>query len=393
MLGLVSGAYTPQVQEAITRLGSRLPFGEARDELALLWGVKISSGGVRHITLRHGQIADELIEQEVARLEKEVPSPTAKPKQLAMSADGAMVQLTNGDWREVKTVAFGEFESRWDAKSKQVVTTTENISYFSRVASAEAFATSALYEWQRRGGENAERVVAVNDGAAWIQAFIDYHAPQAIRVIDFAHAQAYLAIIGKAIYGAETEQFKRWYARLSRQLGQKPPQRTLSELRLLQQQQQTHPEAETIEQAIRYLERRETMIDYPHFRQMQVPIGSGIVESGHKVVMQRRMKQAGMRWAESNLNPMLALRLALCNKVWTTSWQAIHTHALQRKRQQRLSKTSPVVQPNSTAIVSEADCQRLTQLAKKIERLSQKRQPWQDHRWIFPHRQTFIHKN
>lgn len=201
MLGLVSGAYTPQVQEAITRLGSRLPFGEARDELALLWGVKISSGGVRHITLRHGQIADELIEQEVARLEKEAPSPTAKPKQLIMSADGAMVQLTSGEWREVKTVAFGEFESRWDAKSKQVVTTTEKISYFSRVATAEAFANTALYEWQRRGGENAERVAAVNDGAAWIQAFIDYHCPQAIRVIDFAHAQAYLAIIGKAISG------------------------------------------------------------------------------------------------------------------------------------------------------------------------------------------------
>jgi hypothetical protein len=389
----VSGAYTPQVQEAITRLGSRLPFGEARDELALLWGIKISSGGVRHITVRQGQIADELIEQEVARLEKEARSPTAKPKQLVMSADEAMVQLTSGEWREVKTVAFGEFESRWDAKNKEVVTTTENISYFSRVATAEAFANSALYEWQRRGGENAERVVAVNDGAPWIQAFIDYHAPQAIRVIDFAHAQAYLAIIGKAIYGAETEQFKRWYARLSRQLGQKPPQRTLSELRLLQQQHQTHPEAESIEQAIRYLERRETMIDYPHFRKMQVPLGSGIVESGHKVVMQRRMKQAGMRWAEANLNPMLALRLALCNKVWATSWQAIHAHALQRKRQRRLSKTRLVVQPSSLATVTEADCQRLIQLAGKMERLTQTKQPWQNHKWVFPHRQSFIHKN
>ena len=389
----MGGAYTPQVQEAISRLGSRLPFSEAREELALLWGIKISSGGVRHITLRHGQIADELIEQEVARLEKEAPLATVQPKQLVMSADGAMVQLTSGEWREVKTVAFGEFESQWDAKNKQVVTTTKNISYFSRVAPAEAFANAALYEWQRRGGENAQRVVAVNDGAAWIQAFIDYHAPQAIRVIDFAHAQAYLAIIGKVIYGAETEQFKRWYGRVSRQLGQKPPQRTLSQLRLLHQQHQTHPEAETIAQAIRYLERRETMIDYPHFRQMQIPIGSGMVESGHKVVMQRRMKQAGMRWAEANLNPMLALRLALCNKVWTTSWQAIQTQARHKSRQQRLSKTSPVVEPPSPALVSQADCQRLTQLARKIERLSQKRLPWQNHKWIFPYRQTFIHKN
>lgn len=389
----MGGAYTPQVQEAITRLGSRLPFGEAREELALLWSVKISRGGVRHITLRHGQIADELIEQEVARLEQEAPAPTVKPKQLVMSADGAMVQLTSGEWREVKTVAFGEFESKWDGKNKQVVTTTKNISYFSRVATAEAFTTSALYEWQQRGGENAERVVAVNDGAPWIQAFIDYHAPQAIRVIDFAHAQAYLAIIGKAIYGAETEQFKQWYARLSRQLGKKPPQHTLSELRLLQGQHQTHPEAETIAQAIRYLERRETLIDYPHFRKLQVPIGSGMVESGHKVVMQRRMKQAGMRWAEANLNPMLALRLTLCNKVWTTNWQTIHTNALQRKRQQRLNKTRLVVQPSPAETVTDADCQRLIQLAEKMERLSQKKQPWQDHKWIFPHRQSVLHKN
>jgi len=38
------------------------------------------------------------------------------------------------------------------------------------------------------------------------------------------------------------------------------------------------------------------------------------VESGHKVVMQKRLKQAGMRWAEASLNPMLALRTTLCNQ-------------------------------------------------------------------------------
>lgn len=389
----MGGAYTPQVQEAVTRLGSRLPFSEARDELALLWGVEISSGSVRQITLRHGRMADALIEEEVARLEKEAPPPTAKPQQLVMSADGAMVQLTSGEWCEVKTVAFGEFATQWEAKKKQVVTRTENVSYFSRAATAEAFANAALYEWQRRGGEHAERVVAVNDGAPWIQAFIDYHCPTAIRVIDFAHAQAYLAAIGKVVYGAETEQFQQWFARLSQQLGKKPPQRTLSELRLLQQQQQTHPEVAVIAQAIRYLEKRQTMIDYPHFRKLQVPIGSGIVESGHKVVMQSRLKQAGMRWAQPNLNPMLALRLALCNKVWATNWQAIYARTRQRKRQQRLGKTRIAVHPTPTEAVTDADCQSLTQLAKRIKPLIKQRQPWQNHNWVFPHRQRFIHKN
>ncbi len=40
-LGLLRGAYTPQVQEAVTRFSSRMPYREAREELALLWKVDI----------------------------------------------------------------------------------------------------------------------------------------------------------------------------------------------------------------------------------------------------------------------------------------------------------------------------------------------------------------
>jgi hypothetical protein len=107
---------------------------------------------------------------------------------------------------------------------------------------------------------------------------------------------------------------------MSKRLGTKALQQTLNELRFLWAQNQAHPAADEIEAAIRYLERRQTMIDYPHFRKNGISIGSGIVESGHKVVMQRRMKQAGMRWADESLNPMLALRMAICNKRGSASW-------------------------------------------------------------------------
>lgn len=387
----MSGHYTPQVQEAITRLGSRLSFGEAREELELLWGIQISTGGVRAITLRHGQAANDIIEAEVGRLEAEAPQPTAKPEQLVMSADGAMVQLTSGEWREVKTVAFGEFAAKWDAKARKVTTKTDNISYFSRLETAETFERSALYEWQRRGGAKAKKVVAVNDGALWIQAFIDYHCPQAIRVLDFAHGQSYLATIGRALYGAETAEFRQWYAKMSQQLGHKPPQRTLSDLAFLQQQHQDHPLIEEIEQAINYLQRRRDMIDYPHFRKAHLPIGSGIVESGQKVVVQRRFKQAGMRWAESSLNPMLALRMAVCNKTWATNWQSIRTHHRLTRQQQRLGRLKSPVQPQPAILVTDADCQRLAALALKIELKSAPKRPWQNHKWIFPHRQHLIH--
>lgn len=302
------------MQEAITRLGSRLSYREAQEELALLWKVEMSASSVRHITMRHGQVAAALIEQQAAQLQATAPTAEARPEQLVMGTDGAMVPLTSGEWREVKMVTFGEFASRWDAQEREVVTKTERLSYFARAETADVFGRSALVEWHRRGGENARRVVAVNDGALWIQSFIDYHCPQAIRVLDFAHAQEYVATVGRAIYGPESDAFREWYRRMSQQLGQQPPQRTLADLQLLLRQHPDHPEVETIEQAIGYLERRLAMMDYPHFRRLQIPIGSRNVESGHKVVMQKRMKQAGMRWAEASLNPMLALRTTLCNQ-------------------------------------------------------------------------------
>lgn len=390
-LGLLVGAYTPQVQEAITRLSSRMSYREAHQELELLWKVQVSKGGMRDVAMRHGRVADALIEEKAAYLEATAPMPTAQPEQVVMCTDGAMVQLTSGEWREVKTVTLGEFQSHWDAKQRKVVTKTDHISYFSRVETAEDFSHSALVEWHRRGGENAHTVVAVQDGALWIQSFIDYHCPQAVRVIDFAHALEYVASVGRAIHGAETEAFQQWFARMSKQLGRQPPQRTVNELWHLYRQHPDHPEGEAIELAIRYLEKRLPMIDYPHFRRRQIPIGSGNVESGHKVVMQQRMKQAGMRWAEENLNPMLALRVALCNQTWNTSWREIEARVRQERYPVYANQNQDATQPTGPRVVTEEDCQRLTALADRIGR--KKRYPWRDHRWIFPHHQNLIHKN
>ena len=341
--------------------------------------------------MKHGRMADKLVAAKAAELEASAAPARAWPEQLVMCTDGAMVQTTTGEWREVKSVSFGHFRPYWDAKERKVVTRTEQVSYFSRVEPAEAFSRSALVEWHRRGGENAQQVVAVQDGAPWIQAFIDYHCPQAVRVIDFAHAQAYVATVGRASYGADTDVFRQWYKGMSKQLGCLPPQRTVSGLRLMQRQHPDHPEAETIETAISYLERRLSMIDYPHFRRRQLPIGSGNVESGHKVVMQRRMKQAGMRWAEASLNPMLALRVSLCNGTWPADWNAI----VQRTRQEKYPVAAPPLPllpaPAESMTVTEADCQRLATLAQRLAR--KKKHPWREHRWLFPHRTHLLHKN
>ena len=101
---------------------------------------------------------------------------------------------------------------------RKVVTKTEQISYFSRVETADEFSRSALVEWHRRGGENA--VVAVQDGA------LDGFNPSSIIIVprrqefDFAHEEY------REIHGTDTDTFRQWYTRMTKQLGRQPPQRT-----------------------------------------------------------------------------------------------------------------------------------------------------------------------
>jgi hypothetical protein len=75
--------------------------------------------------------------------------------------------------------------------------------------------------------------------------------------------------------------------------------------------------------ALGYLFTNRQRMRYRHFRQAGYPIGSGAVESACKVVVQQRMKQAGMRWSRSGAQAMLALRCALLSDRWHQSWPSL----------------------------------------------------------------------
>jgi hypothetical protein len=345
-LGLVPGQFTPQVQAAMTRLGSKMPFEQALEEIWDGRRIDLSEGTIRQTTYRHGKVAEALTRAEAERIEKEAPTATAKPEKLMVSADGAFVHLVNGEWREVKTVAIGEVESEWIAKKGELVVKTKDLSYFSRSYRVREFERYALTELYQRGLDNAETIIAVNDGAEWIQSFIDYHCPRAVRIIDFAHVQEYLSQAGKAIWGEETPLYKQWYQASCHRLKHKPPQQTVANLRLLQQKSKTDEQAAIVDCALFYIQKRKEMMDYAHFRRLGYPIGSGCVESGHKVVAHSRLKGAGMRWAPQHVDPMLSLRNLVCNDRWQEGWQQIATYHHQQRKASR--RSTQVTKPNSS---------------------------------------------
>lgn len=335
-LGLLSGKLTPRLQQSVTRMGAWMPFERAAGELEYLLGVKLSEPRVRRLTEKAGAAMIEVEEAEVERLEREAPMPPAGPAVQLLSVDGAMVPLVGREWTEVKTLAVGEVTLEQEERSGEPRVKTSALSYFSRCSESDDFARQALYETHRRGVERAGEVCAVCDGAEWEQKFIDYHRPDAARVLDFPHAAEYVAAVGRNVYGEQSAEFKQWFETRRHQLRHGEEEEVLAELRRLCEQEPA--KQELLEEKLQYLTKRREMIRYEEFVKAGYPIGSGSVESANKVVIQARLKQAGMHWARSNVNPMAALRNVACNDRWEEAWPQIAARLRQERRTRRLPK-------------------------------------------------------
>nr|ADI87676.1 hypothetical protein LW2_0010 [uncultured Nitrospirae bacterium MY2-3C] len=56
---------------------------------------------------------------------------------------------------------------------------------------------------------------------------------------------------------------------------------------------------------------------YGEYRKEGVDIGSGVIESAHRVVVQVRMKQSGMHWNKKNVQPIVSLRALYLSGRWS----------------------------------------------------------------------------
>src|SRR2546425_798359 len=64
---------------------------------------------------------------------------------------------------------------------------------------------------------------------------------------------------------------------------------------------------------VQCLERHRDHIDDATYKELGLPMGSGMVESACKWLIQQRFKGVGMRWSEEGFNHLLHLRLAWVN--------------------------------------------------------------------------------
>jgi hypothetical protein len=380
--------FTPRMQEGMVRLASWMPFRQAGFQLEFFTGTTVGATTIRETTEQAGQAQVQRQDKQVATIEASCPASPPGPEVQMMSVDGAFLQLVGGEWKEVKTLALGVVGKPIQEDGEPGVHTAE-LSYFSRMSDSKEFERQALVEIHERGVEKAEVVCAVTDGAEWIQTFVDLHRPDAVRILDFAHAMEKVAEVGKTIEEqgliltfldekCEEKRAKRKQAyKRKKEAGAKGKQACQTEQQRAAQQSKARLEgwldwqreklktgkvadvvqeierlllliqkdgsakaAETLTTCLNYLKARQPMMAYATFRDQGYPIGSGCVESANKLVVESRMKGSGMRWGEEHVDPMLALRNAACNDRWKQVWKQIRKQWVQQTQANRAGKSA-----------------------------------------------------
>ncbi len=340
-LGLLPGSLTPRLQEALVRLSTHIPsFAKAARELTWFTGVQVHPDTARHRTEAAGMLLVASQTAEAERILHAHPAPPCAPDTLVLSVDGAMVPLVHGQWTEVRTLAVGEVQPPRSTPDGPVVQTT-TLSYFSRRTDSTTFGDLATVELHRRGIEGARRVGAVVDGAVWCQSFVDLHCPAAVRILDFAHAAEYLTAIAQTSTASGPLLSPVQLVELRHALKHDGPAAVLPQLCTLVA---TQPGNAELASQLAYLETRVAQLQYPQFVAAGWPIGSGMVESANKLVVEDRLKGAGMHWADANINPLLALRNAICNDRWEECWTVIEREQREQvagRRQARRRTRAP----------------------------------------------------
>jgi hypothetical protein len=131
------------------------------------------------------------------------------------------------------------------------------------------------------------------------------------------------ATAAQAAYGVGTVRAQQRHA-----LTPADPQTVLTALRVLRAEVAAEQGADAapgagITHSLAYLDKRLAQIQYATFAAQGDPRGSGSVESANKLVVQARLKGAGMRWARVPVNPLVALRTVACSDRWDEAWPQI----------------------------------------------------------------------
>jgi hypothetical protein len=166
------------------------------------------------------------------------------------------------------------------------------------------------------------QIHAVGDGAEWIRLQTrEVFGEQGIFLCDFFHVSEYL---GAAAESCKASAPARWRRTQQARLKRGALEKVIEALAEHLEPPGTSEEEAPVRNGHRYLTNRTDCVDYPRALNLGLPIGSGMIESGHRHVLQARLKKAGTAWLAENADQIAHLRVLRANRQWLTLWTNTH---------------------------------------------------------------------
>jgi len=192
-------------------------------------------------------------------------------------------------------------------------------SYVGAIETAAAFGRRIYSEAVARGLDQAQRIVVLGDGAAWIWKIAEEHFPAAIEIVDLYHARQHLAELAKLVYGPLNPKSKPWSTARYQELDAGQVEKVMGAIWSL------HSPDKKVQQHIdrerNYFQTNAERMRYAEFRHQGLFVGSGVVEAGCKTIVGFRLKQSGMQWTIRGANPIIALRCLGLSGRWEQFWE------------------------------------------------------------------------
>jgi hypothetical protein len=309
-VGLGDEQITPALAKACCVLGVRDSFEESSLAVEELLGQEVSAKTIERV-VHHvgGQVLARQDQQlDSYRQDHQPPEPQAHPKRLYVAVDGTTVHEKDG-WHEVKAARLYWENDRCRRQNYTI----------GRFDDSQTFGWHAYLAACRCGLRQADEVVFLGDGAAWIRTERERHFSRATFIVDWFHANEHIWDCGKALHGEGTAAAAAWSTRRESWLWDGQTRRLTRDL-LRQMKRARGAKREALNTLHRYIATNEWEMRYDVFRAKGYDIGSGAVEGACRHVVGDRLKLSGMIWTREGSSTTLALRTTWLNGQWNDFW-------------------------------------------------------------------------
>lgn len=297
---------TSYLQEQVCYQGQKETFEESSETFQRMLGIEVSNKQIQRVSEFYGECVEKNIQAQIAEDAWQSAKPNTEPETTYAMSDGSMLLTKEEGWKEIK---LGRV-----FKAQENITVSENrnqigqSAYCAHLGNHERFLER--FELLLKG---VFSIVFIADGAKWFWEWVNIYFPHAIQILDYYHCKDYLCEFARNIYPEESIR-KKWIEQQEKLLFKDEVEKVIVHLQSFKNL--TGEALAAQEKIIRYYEHNKTRMRYGTYRQKNLLIGSGPIESAHRNVIQKRLKLSGQRWSKSGAQQIANLRVVHKSNQW-----------------------------------------------------------------------------